>query len=91
MVMTIAIGVSAWVVLIVAAVLVSCGGCPIFVPMLGWALLVWALLVSMFILAVLRVQAEWDQGGHRECAEGKYYGPHQMLHDGEPLLLRTYD
>src|SRR5450631_109303 len=67
-VMTITIGVAAWVVSIFASVLVSCG-CPIFVAVLIRALL--ALLVSMFILTVLRVKAEWSQAGHRKSAEGK--------------------
>jgi hypothetical protein len=79
-VMTISIWVSAWLVSIFASVLVPCGcsifasvlvpcGCPIFVPMLIGALLV--MLVSMFILPVLRVKAEWSQAGHGERAENK--------------------
>ena len=67
-VMTIAIGVSTRTVAHFAPMLVSCG-CPILVPMLIRALLV--MLVSMFILAVLRVKAERSQAGHRKCADGK--------------------
>jgi hypothetical protein len=68
MVMTISIGVSAWAVSIFASVLVSFG-CPVFGRMLIRALL--AMLISMFILAVLRKKAEWGQAGHRKSAEGK--------------------
>jgi hypothetical protein len=68
MVMTISIGVPAWVVSIVAPVLVP-SGCPILVRMLIRALL--ALLIPMFILAILRMKAEWGQARHRKCAEGK--------------------
>jgi hypothetical protein len=67
-IMTISISASAWVVPIFASVLVP-SGCPIFVRMLIRALL--ALLISMFILAVLRMKAEWGQTGNRKCAEGK--------------------
>jgi hypothetical protein len=66
--MTISIGVSTRAVSIFASVLVSFG-CSIFVPMLIGALL--AMLVSMFILAVLRLKAEWGEGGHRKRAERK--------------------
>ena len=68
MVMTISIGVSAGVVSIFASVLVPYGR-PILVRMLIRALL--ALLIPMFILAILRIKAEWGQAGHRKCAEGK--------------------
>ena len=67
-VMTISIGISAGVIAIFASVLVSYG-CPILVRMLIRALL--ALLISMFVLAILRRKAEWGQAGHRKCAEGK--------------------
>jgi VanZ family protein len=67
-VMTISICVSAWVVSIFASVFVSYRR-PSFVPMLIRALL--AMLVSMFILAVLRVKAERSQAGHCECTKGK--------------------
>jgi hypothetical protein len=83
-VMTISIGISAWAVAIFTSVLVSFG-CPIFVPMLIRALL--AMLVSMFILAVLRVKAQWSQANDRKCAEGQYNGFQVMLHYGESLLV----
>jgi hypothetical protein len=59
-VMTISIGVSAGVVPIFAPVLVSYR-CPILVRTLIRALL--ALVISMFILTILRRQAEWCQAG----------------------------
>jgi hypothetical protein len=58
-------------------------GCPGFVLMLIGALL--AMLVSMFIWAVLPVKAEWGQPGDRKCAERKYHGPHGILHDANLL------
>jgi hypothetical protein len=67
-VMTISISVSAGVVPIFASVLVSYR-CPILVPMLIRALL--ALVISMFILTILRRKAEWGQADHRKRAEGK--------------------
>jgi uncharacterized protein (DUF2062 family) len=70
--MAISIGVSARTVSIFASVLVSLG-CSIFVPMLVGALL--AMLISMFILAVLRLKAERRQAGHRRRAEGEYNEP----------------
>jgi hypothetical protein len=63
-IMSISIWVSALTVSIFASVLVSYGR-SIFAPMLVGPLL------SMFVLAVLRVKVEWSQAGHRKCAEGK--------------------
>jgi len=79
-IMSISIGVSALTVSIFALMLVSCGcsifalmfvscGCSIFALMLVGPLL--SMFVFMFVLAVLRVKAEWSQAGHRKCAEGK--------------------
>jgi len=85
-VMTISIGVSAWLVPIFTSVLVSLG-CTSFVPMLVGAL--FAMLVSMFILTVLRLKVEGSQSGDRKCTERNQHGFHRMLHDDEPPLGPT--
>ena len=76
------VSISARLVAIPASVLISMLvslGRPVLVLMLIGTLL--AMLVSMFIWAVLRVKAERSQAGHRKCAERKYHGPQEILHD----------
>jgi mannitol-specific phosphotransferase system IIBC component len=85
-VMTISLRISARLVAIPASVLISMLVSlrrSVFGLMLIGTLL--AMLVSMFIRAVLRVKAEWSQAGHRNCAERKYHGPHGILHDANLL------
>jgi hypothetical protein len=91
--MPISIVVSAWTVSIFAPMLVSYGrsvfvpmlvsyGRSVFVPMLVGALL------SMFVLAVLRLKAERSHAAHRKRTEGQYDGFQGILHEGKSLLVR---